>query len=129
MIRNLHRTIDRENAPIGVFLTMTDPTAEMRREARCADTWTSQTRGREYPRIQIITVAEAFAGKRVEYFGQDMTLQAAPTAKAKTVQLTMPGAAPSATKKPKKRCAARCRESLASGSMQPPTKGKATSQR
>ena len=94
MVRDLRGTIERENAPIGVFLTMTEPTAEMRREARGAGMWNSETWHREYARIQIITVAEAFGGKRVEYPGQDMTLQAAPTAKAKKVQLTMPGAAP-----------------------------------
>ena len=70
------------------------PTAEMRREARSAGKWKSETWHREYDRIQIITVEDAFGGKRVEYPGQDMTLQAAPTAKTKQVQLTMPGSLP-----------------------------------
>jgi site-specific DNA-methyltransferase (adenine-specific) len=79
MIRDLAGTIHGEGAPIGVFLTMHAPTAEMKAAAVKAGKWRSKTWNREYDRIQIITIEEAFAGKRPEYPGTDVTLQAAPT--------------------------------------------------
>lgn len=79
MIRDLRGTIDREGAPIGVFLIVGEPTAEMRAEAVQAGKWRSPTWGREYDRIQIITIDEALNGKRPEYPGQDVTLLPAPT--------------------------------------------------
>jgi site-specific DNA-methyltransferase (adenine-specific) len=63
MIRDLHSAMERERAPIGVFLTKALPTAAMEREAaavgRFADAW-----GRTYPRLQIITLAELFRGAK-----------------------------------------------------------------
>ncbi len=94
MVRDLVGTIDREKAPIGVLFTMYEPTAEMRAEAVKAGSWTPPSwlwQGRAYPRVQLITVAQAFAGKRVEYPGQDVTLQAAPTDKPRTEQLALLG--------------------------------------
>jgi len=77
MVRDLRGTIERDKAPIGVLLTMHEPSPQMRAEAAKAGPWKSPTWQREYPKIQILTVAEAFAGKRVEYPGQDMTQQTA----------------------------------------------------
>ena len=91
MVRDLVGTIDGEGAQIGVFLSMGEPTSEMRAVAVKAGTWHSETWGREYPRVQLITVAEAFAGKRVEYPGQDVTLQPAPTDRRKVEALSLPG--------------------------------------
>jgi site-specific DNA-methyltransferase (adenine-specific) len=63
MIRDLHSTMERENAPIGVFVTKALPTGAMEREAaavgRFTDGW-----GRSHPRLQIITLAELFQGKK-----------------------------------------------------------------
>ncbi|MHB8648510.1 MAG: site-specific DNA-methyltransferase, partial [Thermomicrobiales bacterium] len=58
MISALRGTMEREGAPIGVFLTLYEPTPGMRREAAAAKTWQSPTWHRDYPRIQIITVQE-----------------------------------------------------------------------
>jgi hypothetical protein len=94
LVRELRGTIEREDAPIGVLFSMNEPTAEMRLEAKKAGVWHSRTWGRGYPRIQLITVAEAFAGKRVDYPGQDVTLQAAPVEDAGGEQAHLPGMEP-----------------------------------
>ncbi len=93
MVRDLRGTIEREDAPIGVLLVAYEPTREMRKEAASAGTWRSPTfdTGREYPRIQIITVAQALAGARVDYPGRDVTLQAATVAQPKQEQLALLG--------------------------------------
>jgi hypothetical protein len=77
MVRDLIGTIETEGATIGVLFSMYDPTREMKTAAMNAGTWKSETWKKEYPRIQLITVEEAFNGKRVEYPGKDVTLQAA----------------------------------------------------
>jgi site-specific DNA-methyltransferase (adenine-specific) len=88
MVRDLRGTIDREEAPIGVLFLMHEPTAEMRSEAARAGTWRSKTWNREYPRIQIITVEQAFDGIRVQYSGQDVTLR--PTRTDRQPQQVLP---------------------------------------
>jgi len=93
MVRDLAGTVEREKAPIGVLFTMHEPTADMRAEAAKAGVWRSDTWGREYPRIQLVTVREAFEGRRVEYPGQDVTLQAAPTDRARAESATIPAVA------------------------------------
>jgi site-specific DNA-methyltransferase (adenine-specific) len=63
MIRDLHSAMEREKAPIGVFITAALPTRPMETEAaavgRFEDEW-----GRTYPRLQIITLAELFQGRK-----------------------------------------------------------------
>jgi len=63
MIRDLHSAMEREKAPIGVFITAALPTRPMETEAaavgRFEDEW-----GRRYPKLQIITLAELFQGKK-----------------------------------------------------------------
>jgi site-specific DNA-methyltransferase (adenine-specific) len=63
MIRDLHSAMEREKAPIGVFITAAPPTSVMMKEAaavgRFEDAW-----GRTYPKLQIITLAELFQGKK-----------------------------------------------------------------
>lgn len=65
-IRDLAGVIDREKAPIGVFITLVNPTAEMKLEATKAGWYESVTWGRKYPRMQILTIQELFAGKEVQ---------------------------------------------------------------
>src|SRR4029079_5500804 len=94
MVRDIRGTIEREEAPIGVLLTMYPPTREMRAEAARAGTWRSATfnTARAYPRIQLITVAEAFDGKRVESPGETRTMKSSPPAAGpKPEQQVLPG--------------------------------------
>jgi site-specific DNA-methyltransferase (adenine-specific) len=64
MIRDLHSAMEREKAPIGVFITAALPTAAMEREAAAVGRFTAEATGRSHARLQIITLAELFAGKR-----------------------------------------------------------------
>jgi hypothetical protein len=58
MIRDLVGTIQREGAEIGVFLTLTEPTAPMRTEAAAAGLYEEEGFA-PVPRVQIVTIAEA----------------------------------------------------------------------
>ena len=58
MVRDLKGTIEREKAEIGVFITLEEPSSEMKLEATTAGVYTSPIDGRDYPRIQIVTIRE-----------------------------------------------------------------------
>ena len=62
MIRDLKGVLDREKAPIGVFLTLAPPTRPMETEAASAGFY--ELGGRRYPRLQIITIEQALAGMK-----------------------------------------------------------------
>jgi len=55
-ISELVGTINRESAEMGVFLTLEEPTREMRTEAATAGFYHSPGWNQNYPRIQILTV-------------------------------------------------------------------------
>lgn len=62
-IGRLAQVMEREKAPLGVFVTAEMPTSAMIKDAaavgRFEDEW-----GRTYPRLQILTLAELFQGKK-----------------------------------------------------------------
>ena len=60
MIRDLRGVIEREKAEIGVFLTLTPPTAPMTREAAAAGPFAMEGFA-PVPRLQIVTIEEALA--------------------------------------------------------------------
>lgn len=62
MIRDLKGVLDRERAPIGVFLTLAPPTRPMEKEAASAGFYTLGDR--QYPRLQTITIEEALNGRQ-----------------------------------------------------------------
>jgi site-specific DNA-methyltransferase (adenine-specific) len=62
-VRDLGHVVDRENADIGVLLTLQSPTRAMREEAAKKGLYTSKGFGRDYPRLQILTVEDALQGK------------------------------------------------------------------
>ena len=55
--------MEREKAPIGVFVTATAPTGPMLREAAAVGRFTDEFE-RGWPRLQVLTLADLFAGKR-----------------------------------------------------------------
>jgi adenine specific DNA methylase Mod len=63
MVRDLAHVVEREKAKIGVFITLADPTAPMNTEAIKAGFYESPHHGK-FPKIQILTIEELFAGKR-----------------------------------------------------------------
>ncbi len=63
MIRDLHSAMTREGAPIGIFVTRVPPTRPMLREATAVGRFEDGF-GRTYPKLQILTIADLFAGKK-----------------------------------------------------------------
>ncbi|MEL6878038.1 MAG: DNA methyltransferase [Pseudomonadota bacterium] len=63
-IGRLAQVIQRENAPLGVFITAQMPTRAMERDAAAVGVWENELTGRKHPRLQILTLAEIFQGKR-----------------------------------------------------------------
>lgn len=61
-ISELVGTINRESAEIGVFLTLEEPTREMRTEAVTAGFYHSPGWNQNYPRVQILTVKDLLDG-------------------------------------------------------------------
>lgn len=81
-LRDLRGVLERENAEIGVLLTMLEPSAPMRREAAGAGFYHSGW-GTDHPRLQILTIAELLDGKRIDMppLGQvNVTFKRAPKA-------------------------------------------------
>ncbi len=64
-VRDLVGTITREKAEIGIFISMAEPTREMRKEAASAGFYKSPWG--THPRIQLLTVQELLDGKRIDY--------------------------------------------------------------
>ena len=57
-------TIDRDKAAVGLFVTLEEATKEMRLEADTAGLWRSDMWKRDFPRIQILTIADLLLGKK-----------------------------------------------------------------
>lgn len=67
-IRDLKGVLEREQAAIGAFLTLKPPTKPMREEAAAAGFYEPEFfPGHRFPRLQILTIAELFAGKVLDY--------------------------------------------------------------
>jgi site-specific DNA-methyltransferase (adenine-specific) len=65
-IGQLRGTIEREGAALGVFITLEEPSRPMLTEAASAGYYRSPGWGRDYPRIQILTIAELLHGADVK---------------------------------------------------------------
>lgn len=66
-VRDLRGVVERENAAIGVFITMKKPTREMKKEAASAGFYDSPGYNIKYHRIQILTIEELIQGKIIKY--------------------------------------------------------------
>ena len=67
-IATLKGDMDREEAEIGLFITLETPTRPMEAEATSARFYTPEHfPDNHYPRIQILTIEELLAGARAEY--------------------------------------------------------------
>ena len=66
-VRELQAVIEREKAAIGALITLRDPTKPMLTEAAATGFYESKDFPGRYPRLQILTVAELLAGKKLEY--------------------------------------------------------------
>ncbi|MFC4292632.1 DNA methyltransferase [Sphingorhabdus arenilitoris] len=63
-IGRLAQVMQREGAPLGVFITAQAPTRAMERDAAAVGVWDNELTGRKHPRLQILTLAELFQNKR-----------------------------------------------------------------
>lgn len=68
-IRDLRGTVEREHAVAGLFLTLAEPTRDMKREAASAGTVEIPFAHRPVPKIQIYTITELLAGMRPDLPG------------------------------------------------------------
>ena len=80
-IRDLRGVVEREEAKIGVLITLEGPTRPMRREAASAGFYESPWNRKKYPVLQILTIEELLEGKGIDYpalLGANVTFRTAP---------------------------------------------------
>ncbi len=65
-IRDLIGVLEREKAEIGVYISLEESTKPMRAEAAEAGFYHSDTWNRDYPKVQILTIAELLDGKQID---------------------------------------------------------------
>ena len=81
MIATLKGDMARENAEIGLFITLNQPTRPMTQEAASAGIYTPEHYpDHRYPRLQILTIEDLLSGVQAEYprFAPEATLPRAP---------------------------------------------------
>jgi site-specific DNA-methyltransferase (adenine-specific) len=79
-IRDLVGTLEREKAPIGVFITLEPPSKDMLIEATSAGFYTSPVWQQKYPRLQILTIEQLLNGAQVQLPPSSVTFSKAPKA-------------------------------------------------
>ena len=77
LIRDLVGTVEREKAAMGLFITLEEPTRDMRTEAVSAGFYHSDLWQMDYPKIQIRTVGELLEGRAFEVPRHPQTYQPA----------------------------------------------------
>ena len=76
-IRDLKGTVDREKAALGLFITLEEPTSAMRTEAVSAGFYHSDVWQKDYPKIQLRTIADLLDGNDFELPPHPSVYQAA----------------------------------------------------
>ena len=77
-IRDLVGTLQREDAAIGVFITLESATKDMNTEAAAAGIYRSPGWQRDYPRLQILTIEDLLRGAEVKMPPASMAFRQAP---------------------------------------------------
>ena len=87
-MRDLRGVLDREQAEIGVLITLEEPSKPMLKEAASAGFYKSPAfEDRPFPRLQILTIAEMLEGKGIAMPRLlETTFKQAPRAKAKRAE-------------------------------------------
>lgn len=83
-LRDLRGVIERDQAAIGVFICIEEPTAPMRKEAADAGFFqTKSVSGSKHPRLQILTIEDLLNGKKIDMPAQQeiRSFKQAPKAK------------------------------------------------
>jgi site-specific DNA-methyltransferase (adenine-specific) len=88
-VRDLKGVLEREKAAIGALITLREPTKPMLTEAAATGFYESKDFPGRYPRLQILTIAELLAGKKLEYPAHRVETFAKAGRKTKTEQEEM----------------------------------------
>jgi DNA modification methylase len=90
-VRELVAVVNRETADIGALLVLDEPTKTERAEAAAAGFYVSPW-GTKHARIQLLTIEELLAGKRIDYppTRANVTLKKAPRATDRSEHLRLP---------------------------------------
>lgn len=78
VVRDLHGTVEREKAAIGVLITLETPSKAMEAEAAAGGMYHSPGWDRDYPRLQILTIAQLLGGTEVRMPPAHGTFKPAP---------------------------------------------------
>ena len=65
-VRDLRGVLDREESALGVFITLEEPSKDMVTEAVSSGYYHSNLWDKDYPRIQILTIADLLNGKAID---------------------------------------------------------------
>ncbi|CAG0962533.1 Modification methylase BamHI [Anaerolineales bacterium] len=65
-VRDLRGVLDREEAALGVFITLEEPSKDMTTEAVSSGWYHSDLWQKDYPRIQILTIEDLLNGKGID---------------------------------------------------------------
>jgi DNA modification methylase len=82
-VRDLRGVIEREKAAIGVLIAMEEPSQPMRAEAADAGFYHSPGWNKDFPRIQLLTIAELLDGRKIDRPPHSVTFKAAPKARSR----------------------------------------------
>ncbi len=85
-IRDLIGVVQREQAAIGVFITLESPSRDMKEEAVKAGFYFSTGWNQNYPKIQILTIEELLNGQSVQMPPANLTFKVAPKGQQSTKQ-------------------------------------------
>lgn len=77
-VRDLVGTLQREQAELALLVTLEPSTAPMRQEAVTAGFYDSPSWGRQFPKVQIVTIEELLGGKKLDLPPARQTFQQAP---------------------------------------------------
>ena len=64
MVQQLKGAMETAGAAMGLFITLEEPTGPMKQEAAIAGTYHSEVSGKDYPRLQILTIRELLEDHR-----------------------------------------------------------------
>ena len=91
-LRDLRGVLDREQATIGVLISLEEPSGPMRKEAATGGYYTSPWDNGRYPRLQLRTIKELLGGHGIEYPAKvqtNVTYQRAPRSESVEPQTRM----------------------------------------
>jgi len=65
-IRELRDVVARQNAVMGIFITLSEPTSEMVKEVKATDPYVTKKLHLKFPKIQIVTIEQLLRGIKPE---------------------------------------------------------------